>query len=207
MSIKIKRLRQEMGRGPKDGSTPMPRKTKDYQIRRIVGGLKGLKRIFLPRNNQLLFMANMQGKDRKYLTKIRFNELTGKTTDNARSGAVKTETANGNTLYVDPPNLNKNPVDISCTCDDFRFNFEYQLFKGGKHLLDKHSEGAKAGNKARSFTKYDRETEPFRRPRQPENPNPIGRDFKNPDNILGYCKHIHSLMKFLVDRDMVDGTY
>lgn len=197
-----------MGKAPKDANSPMPRKTKDYQTRRIVGGLKGLKRIFLSRNKELLFMANMQGENDKYLTKIRFGKLTGKVTDETRPDTVKVKDANDNVLYVDPPNLNKNPVDISCTCDDFRFNFEAQLYKGGKHLLNKHTgKGKQVGNKAKGFTKYDRETPPFRRPNRPENPNPDGRDFKNPDNVLGYCKHIHSLMKFLVDRDLVSGIY
>jgi len=196
-----------MGRGKKDSNTPMPRKVNDFQIRRVVGGLRGLKKILLPRNKQVLFMANLQGQAERYLTKIRFNDFEGKVTETTRAKAIKVQTTTGDELFIDPPNLNKSPVDISCTCPDFRFNFEAQLFKGGRHLLNKNSEGAKAANKATTFQKYTRLTDPKRRPPRPKNPNPKGRQFKNPGNILGFCKHIHSLMKFLVDRDLVDGTY
>ena len=172
-----------MNKAPKDGNTSLPRRPGDYQHRTVVGGLRGLTRKYLPRNKQVLFAATMRGQDRTYRTKIRFDDYKGKTTPEARSEAIKAETPNGDNIWIDSPNLNKNPVDIACTCDDFRFNFEAQLFKKGKHLLNKHK-GDNSGKKATKYEPYQRVTDPLRRPSRPENPNPDGRDFKNPDNIL-----------------------
>lgn len=89
--------------------------------------------------------------------------------------------------YYGPHKVNKNRVQVKCSCEDFRFAFEYQ----------NSLESALIGR----FRKYKRKTPPPTRPSNPTNPNPLGKDFVNPDNHQGYCKHIHSLLLALKNNE------
>lgn len=98
----------------------------------------------------------------------------------------KTDTAiivNDKTYFYEVPSVGKNKVSLKCQCQNFRFDYEWQLYQD-KALI---------GN----WRRYKRLTPPAVRPANPTNPNPIGHDFVNPDNYLGYCKHIHNFLKVL----------
>ena len=64
-------------------------------------------------------------------------------------------------------------------CDDFRFMFEYPLFRK-KGLIG-------------TYRRYTRQTPP----------PPVGYPFKNPDEYLGFCKHIWNLIGSLKKRNLV----
>lgn len=79
------------------------------------------------------------------------------------------------------PNLKENTVKLKCSCPDFRFRFEKELFDN-KGLIGR-------------FRKYTRKTPP----------PPEGHPFANPDELMGYCKHVHSFLVRLKDNKQIKG--
>lgn len=94
--------------------------------------------------------------------------------------SVKSKTRAGVAVFHRPLSVRKHKVSIKSTDPDFRFNFEKQLF----------DKAALIGN----WRRYIRQTPPKKRPKRPTNPNPIGVDFKNPSNFLGFSKHVWALL-------------
>ena len=92
-------------------------------------------------------------------------------------------------LYYKIPDLKKNPVKLKSSSLSFRFEYEKQLF----------DRGALVGN----WRRYKRKTPPPTRPARPKNPNPIGHDFVNPDNIPGIDITLHSFLVYLEKRKLV----
>lgn len=96
-------------------------------------------------------------------------------------------------IFFELPNARTAKISLTCSCPDHRHSFSWPLAK----------EGALIGNKM----KYTRVTparkgdpddpKSYVRPTNPKNPNPYGKDFVNPDNEMGYCKHVFSVLKFL----------
>jgi hypothetical protein len=84
-------------------------------------------------------------------------------------------------MFMHPPNLKENSVKLKCECEDFRFRFEKELFDH-KGLIGR-------------FRKYIRKT-----PKPPE-----GHPFVNPEEKMGYCKHVNSLLKSLKTSKRITG--
>lgn len=97
----------------------------------------------------------------------------------------------GGKLYYKKPTLSKNSAKIRCQCADFRHKFETQI--------------AKAGSLAYGIPRpYIRKTPEWTMgnikkweddPVNNKKPYP----YANPTDKLGYCKHIHSFLAYLID--------
>lgn len=169
MPVFFRDLKQEMKRLPK------PRNPRNY-----VRGLKPVKLEVLssPGLKAVTFRANMEGEeDGPYLTTCKFLNIQN-FSDEIEVGYIKTDVS-GEEVYAKKPDLSKNPVQIKCSCDDFRFMFEYPLFRK-KGLIG-------------TYRRYTRQTPP----------PPVGYPFKNPDEYLGFCKHIWNLIGSLKKRNLV----
>lgn len=153
--------------------------------RRKVGPIKKLA---FPRNQELEFRANVEGAQENYVTRIRFKKI--KFSDTKSKGKITAQTSAGNDVFADRPDMTNKTMEVFCSCPDFRFAFEFQLFRRG-------------GLDRPTFRKYSRKTPPPVRPEKPKNPNPIGHDFVNPDNRLGFCKHLLSMINALKARGQV----
>jgi hypothetical protein len=141
-----------------------------------------------PGNDSVTYSANVESEGTSdqskdfYKTSIQFFGVEfGKRKSTKHS--VPAKDPNGKLIFHSIPSTVTNRVALKCSCDDFRFAFEKQLFDD-KSLIG-------------SFRKYKRKTPPGTRPQNPKNPNPVGHDFVNPDNLLGFCKHVNSLMRAL----------
>jgi len=87
----------------------------------------------------------------------------------------------GNLFYRQVPDLKENSVKMKCSCPDFRFRFEKELFDN-KGLIGR-------------FRKYTRKTPP----------PPEGFPYANPEELMGYCKHIHSFLTRLKNTKRIKG--
>ncbi len=90
-------------------------------------------------------------------------------------------TVGGKVKFREVPNVKSNSVKLKCSCPDFRFRFEKELFDH-KGLIGR-------------FQKYTRKTPP----------PPEGHAFANPDELMGYCKHIHIFLKRLKANEKIKG--
>jgi hypothetical protein len=203
-----------MGSAKKDGATPLPRKKKDVadlaKDIKILNGLRGVQRIFLPRNEEVAFTARAKSSTGSgdYLVKLKFINVRGEVSDTKKPKLLRVKTVSGRELYIEKPNVNNNPVMCSCTCDDFRFVWEFPMFRN-RHMLHKDpmKNNRSQVRQATDFEDYTRITPPTVRPTFANNPNPEGRDFKNPRNVLGMCKHLFQFARFLTARDLVAGKF
>jgi hypothetical protein len=93
-------------------------------------------------------------------------------------------------VFTGKPSISSKPVMIKCQCRDFVSRWEYPLSKKG---------GLWPNN---VFTKYTRKTKfnPMLPPHPTQNP-----PYANPDEKMGYCKHIKNLLNFLVDSDLIQN--
>ena len=215
MAIKLKKVRANMRSAKADSATPLPvaKSTMDRLAKEIklTGGLRGVRRIYLPRNGEVFFGAqaeSSQGNDR-YAVKIKFVGYDGEYYTEPTPKKLRVETTSGFEVWIDKPNINKHACLFSCTCPDFRFNWEYPAYQS-KNMVAKGFQQSLPNliRQARSFQSYDRETPPTgTRPSNAKNPNPIGKDFKNPNNVIGMCKHVYRLVQFLVVRDLIQGSF
>ena len=137
-----------------------------------------------PGTNTVRFKGIVHGKTGNYITQVQFfNVDFAEEKDKEHSELVSVD---GKPVFHMKPRINTNPVFMKFSCDDFRFTWEYPAAL----------KGALVGN----WRRYTRKTPPIpHRPKNAKNPNPIGVDFKNPENFLGYCKHINSLLYVLRD--------
>lgn len=154
--------------------TAYGRDPNSYDAREVVD----LETTALPGARAVRYRATVNGDGDQYSTYVQFFNVSF----NSARGGANTELVNvsGATSYHAKPSIARNPVTLKCSCQDFRFNFEKQLFDVQSLI----------GN----WRRYKRRTPPPTRPDQPKNPNPIGHDFVNPDDYLGYCKHVRSLL-------------
>lgn len=114
----------------------------------------------------LLFRAIMKGKSASsYITMIMFNGI--EFVEKKDKDHTLPVAIDGKMYYAQVPDLWKNTIRFKDTCPDFRFRFEKELY----------DVGAMIGN-WRRYTKVPGSTR-----------GPV-----NPDNRLGYCKHIFSLL-------------
>jgi hypothetical protein len=89
---------------------------------------------------------------------------------------------NGKQLFYPIPSIKRNPCQLKCDCQDFRFSFEKQNYD--------------AGGLVGNWRRYKRVTPPAKRPPGATNPNLQGKDFVNAkpnggDDVPGFCKHIN----------------
>lgn len=98
----------------------------------------------------------------------------------------------GEKLYFKKPTLSKNSAKIRCQCADFRHKFETQIAKAGslaygtaRPYIRKTPEWT-IGN----IKKWEEDTTG-----EVKKPYP----YANPTDKLGYCKHIHSFLAYLLD--------
>lgn len=181
----------------KDDLSKLPRKLADYTKLGLAGPLDTK---FQPGIKAVTFQGNIKSEEDPtdmYRTTIQFFDVEYKKTD--FKDAIKVEVEKGmilpdgykeaKTLFMKVPTVRGSGVRMKCACPDFRFNFEKQLY----------DKNGLIGN----WRKYKRKTPPNVRPGNPKNPNPIGADFKNPDNYLGMCKHLYSLLVHLKNEGLV----
>lgn len=141
-----------------------------------------------PGINSVTYKAVVKGSGtRDYITFVQFFDVEFK--ENKDKKFFIPVSVGENLKFHSKHSVAKNRVSLKCSCDDFRFRFEKQLF----------DEKALIGR----FRKYVRKTPPPVRPANAKNPNPIGKDFENPDDYLGFCKHIWSLLNALKGSDIV----
>jgi hypothetical protein len=136
----------------------------------------------------LMFKTVVEGETDKYVTSIQFYDIefnedkTKRCTEmieiqSARKKKVKGK-AKGETfiLFHEKPSKKNHPVALKCECPDFRFRFEKELFDHDGLI------GA-------TFRKYTRKTPP----------PPEGYPYANPEELMGFCKHLNSLIANLKD--------
>jgi hypothetical protein len=98
------------------------------------------------------------------------------TSDEEVKGYLPFTMDDGTVTYYEVPSLKDSPVRMRCSCSDFRFRFMYP------NSLKKALFG-----KVRRYTRVQNSNRP-----------PV-----NPDNIPGYCKHIHNFTAALLTRGFV----
>lgn len=178
MPIKLVRSKEELRR--------FGRKTSDYPKLSLVGEIDIIPE---PGLGAVSFAANIKSEtDPSDFYRVRIRFLDVKFYNGKQANTVEVE-YRGEKKYMLVPAVRVNDTQQKCACFDFRFNFEKQLY-------DKQ---ALIGN----WRRYKRKTPPSVRPAKPKNPNPIGHDFKNPDNYKGFCKHLWSLLNILKDKGLV----
>lgn len=175
----------------------VPRKLTDYAKLSLVGPLDTK---FQPGLKAVTFSGNIKSETDPtdmYRNTIQFFDVEYSDKDFSSAIKVKTEKdmvlpdgiKEGTTMFMRVPTVRGNGVRMKCSCPDFRFFFEKQLF----------DKNGLIGN----WRRYKRKTPPTVRPANPKNPNPVGHDFKNPDNYLGMCKHLYSLLVYLKNEGLV----
>jgi hypothetical protein len=128
-------------------------------------------------HNSIMYRAVVKGETANYVTSVQFWKIDFQSDkDESHSIPIK---ADGKLMYYKCPSVGRNAVKIKCSCEDFRYRWEYPLFQ----------EGGLIGQ----FRKYTRKTPP----------PPAGAPYANPDEFLGYCKHVHSLLLALRDSELV----
>lgn len=93
------------------------------------------------------------------------------------------------TVFFKVPHVNENPVKLYSTSQSYRFEFQKQNY----------DRRANIGN----WKRYQRKTPPPVRPARPKNPNKYGNDFKNPGNHPGYDITIHSVIAYLIRKNLI----
>lgn len=163
MPVFFKDVKNDMAKFPRDPS--------DYPRLDV----KSLEFTAAPGINSLTYKAQVLGETDTYLVyiqwfKVDFSEDKDATHELPAKGGDKL-------VYYTQPRISGNPVFMKCSCPDFRFTWEKQLYDG-KGLL---------GN----WRRYTRVTPPS------------GRPPRNPKNVEGFCKHIYNLLGALRDAGQI----
>jgi len=142
----------------------------NYQVRTFVTQAS-------PGTKQVMYKGTVQGEEMEYPVYVQFRQV--EFSDEEKEGFVPYETKDreGNPImkYYKIPELDHNNVALKCQCSDFRFFWEFPLYRVGSLIG--------------SFRRYVRKT--------------TTRPPKNPDNIVGYCKHLFSLIQALKASNLV----
>jgi hypothetical protein len=119
----------------------------------------------------VMYKGTVQGEDLEYPVYIQFKGV--EFTEEEKPGSIPFEatdrTGGSKMAFYTVPELNKNPVSLKCQCFDFRFMWEKPLYDK-KSLIGQ-------------FRRYVRKTTTY--------------PPKNPEGILGACKHIFSFLSAL----------
>ncbi len=122
------------------------------------------------------YKAVVTGETNNYQVNIQFFKVLFQ--ENKKDGFGKIM-ADGVNMFYKTPTVRANPVHIKCSCPDFRFRFEKELYD--------------AGGLVGNWRRYQRKTPP----------PPVGHPYANPEHWLGYCKHVWSVLDFLKDKELV----
>lgn len=139
--------------------------------------MKKLETLASPGIKAIMYKSVIEGETSDYLTYAQFFGLEYK--DTKDNNFTEAETVAGKVKYHEKPSVSKNEVQLKCSCTDFRFCFEKELFDNSGLI------GA--------WRKYT-----------PVKP-PSGRPPKNPGNHVGLCKHVHNLIEILKRNGRVVG--
>lgn len=131
--------------------------------------MKKLETLASPGIKSIMYKSVMEGETDDYLTYIQFFDL--EYSDVKDDQFTEAETVAGKVKFHKKPSVATNPVALKCSCTDFRFCFEKELFDN-KGLIG-------------AWRKYI-----------PVKP-PSGRPPKNPKHVMGMCKHTHNLINIL----------
>lgn len=124
------------------------------------------------------FKANMEGEeDGPYVTQIRFFGIEDFSAE-PKPGFVKAPFGS-EVIYFRKPRISENPVALKCSCDDFRFVWEFPLSQKNSLIG--------------SFRRYVRKTPP----------PPVGLPFRNPADHPGFCKHVWNLVGGLKEKKLI----
>lgn len=113
----------------------------------------------------------------QYLVTIRFHEVKF-----SEKGTIKYNTpflVDGEQVFAKPPSIKENPCMLKCQCRDFQMVWEKALAEG---------DGLWPNNK---WTRYERVVPPS------------GLPPRNPNEKMGYCKHIQNLLEYLYANEMI----
>lgn len=97
----------------------------------------------------------------------------------SKTADMKPIDSEGSKLFYKVPSVRNNPVHIKCSCPDFRFRFEKELYD--------------AGGLVGNWRRYTRKTPP----------PPVGYPYANPKHLLGFCKHVWSALDYLRTKGLV----
>lgn len=131
-----------------------------------------------PGIKSVMYKGTVQGEKNEYPVYVQFRGV--EFAEEAKPGFIPYEkgdvTGNKTIGYYEVPDLNRNDVALKCMCTDFRFMWEFPLYKA-KALIGQ-------------FRKYVKVPGSNRPP-------------KNPENILGVCKHVWSFTNALKEAGLV----
>lgn len=170
MALLLNQIKADMSKFPRD-----PKKYPRLRIRR--GTLESTAWFGV---RSLMFKSIIEGETDNYLTYVQFFDVNyqdradKKHTEIAKSGRV--------VQYYKRPDIRENKVHIKCSCEDFRFRWEYPLHKNGG-LIGR-------------YRNYTRLTPP---------PSQGGAPYANEDERLGFCKHVWSLLLALRESGRIIG--
>lgn len=122
------------------------------------------------------YKAVVSGETNNYQINIQFFKV--KYAEGKKEGYSPVD-AEGEKLYYKIPTIRSNPVHIKCSCPDFRFRFEKELYD--------------AGGLVGNWRRYTRKTPP----------PPKGYPYANPQHLLGFCKHVWSALDHLKSKGLV----
>jgi len=137
----------------------------------------------------------------RYLVQVQFSGVTY--SREKKEGYVPVKIG-GSLWYYKVPKVRTNPVSLKCQCDDFRFYWEKWLYDnkaliGNYRKYDAKKIDKQNGVSTRGQTYYTLGPGYVRKTPAP----PEGRPYLNPDELMGYCKHVHNFLLALKKGGMV----
>jgi hypothetical protein len=130
-----------------------------------------------PGTKMVMYKGTVQGEEMEYPTYIQFRGV--EFSKEEKPGFIPFETmdrtGSSEMSFYKVPELGKNQVALKCACTDFRFMWEKPLYDK-KSLIGQ-------------FRRYVRKTTTY--------------PPKNPEGILGFCKHIASFVEALRNSKLV----
>lgn len=168
MAVKLADLKNAMAKAKKHPFGALPRKADTYPKM----GIQKLETLPAPGINSLIYKAQIKSQSTSeiYMTSVQFFGM--EFSPEKKPNWIPVE-FNGKPLYYAKPSVSKNEVKLYCQCQDYRFRFEKPNFDRKGQI----------GN----YRRYTRKTPP----------PPAGYPYANPQNVPGYCKHVHSLLMAL----------
>lgn len=162
MPVLIKKIQDEMSKFPRD--------LKEYP--RL--GVKKIESKAWIGTRSLMFKGVVFGETDKYPVLVQFFGLDFEKVKSKKADVPAK--VDGTVWYHSTPSLKAHEVSLKCGCTDFRFRWEFPLYKNG----------ALIGN----FRRYT--------PVPGSNRGPA-----NPKELMGMCKHLYSMVLALKDADLI----
>jgi hypothetical protein len=142
----------------RNNETGFPSTKKRQHIVNLVNARELKFEPFVP-SNTLIVSCITVSNNHQYHTQLEFTKV-----HYHENGVVAFNGSDGETHNIDKLNLNRDDVNVNCTCLDFRFRFAQQHYQN-KSLV---------GEPPPPYTRVPGSNRP-----------PV-----NPDNVLGACKHV-----------------